>query len=155
MHVQNATLKELIQGERQFRVPIWQRQYAWRHPQHWQLWQDLLEQYGHFQADASADGAGHFLGSFVLSPVTPTASGAQTFLVIDGQQRLTTLMLVLCALRDVAAEQSPEAVNRFDKLYLINEFQTGDGHFRLQPTEEDSAALGRASCASPTMAHAT
>jgi alkylated DNA nucleotide flippase Atl1 len=141
MHVQNAALKELIQGERQFRVPIWQRQYAWRRPQHSQLWQDLLEQYEYFRAEKPSDGAGHFLGSFVLSPVTPTASGAQTFLVIDGQQRLTTLMLVLCALRDVAAEQSPEAVNRFDKLYLINEFQTGDGFFRLQPTEEDSISF--------------
>jgi alkylated DNA nucleotide flippase Atl1 len=137
MHVQNATLKQLIEGEKQFRVPIWQRQYTWREKQHEQLWHDLLEQYGLIQTGKAGEVAGHFLGSFVLSPVDPTASGVQSFHVIDGQQRLTTLMLVLCALRDLAAEETPKEIERFDKLYLINEFQEGDSHFRLQPTEED------------------
>ena len=139
MQVQNATLKGLVQGEKQFRVPIWQRQYTWGTPEHEQLWHDLVEQYDHM-AGGGAPIAGHFLGSFVLSPVDPTASGVQTFLVIDGQQRLTTLMLVLCALRDSAAEDDPQLVDRFDKLYLINEFQDGASRYRLQPTEEDRAA---------------
>ncbi|HEY5710058.1 MAG TPA: DUF262 domain-containing protein [Solirubrobacterales bacterium] len=141
MNVKNATLKALVQGEKQFRVPIWQRQYTWRGPQHEQLWHDLLEQYSHVASGTTSDLAGHFLGSFVLSPVDPTASGVQTFLVIDGQQRLTTLMLVLCALRDTAAEQDQQVVNRFDKLYLINEFQEGDEQFRLRPTEEDGTSF--------------
>lgn len=139
MQVQNATLKALVQGEKQFRVPIWQRQYTWGETEHQQLWHDLLEQY-----DALGSGtttiAGHFLGSFVLSPVDPTATGVQAFLVIDGQQRLTTLMLVLCALRDLAFDQHPDRAERFDKLYLINEFQDGPARLRLQPTEEDRAA---------------
>jgi len=141
MQVQNATLKKLIQGEKQFRVPIWQRQYTWREKQHNQLWHDLLEQYELVAGEHQAEVTGHFLGSFVLSPVDATASGVQTFHVIDGQQRLTTLMLVLCALRDIMAEEDDQAVNRFDKLYLVNEFQEGDAEFRLQPTEEDSAAF--------------
>ncbi len=141
MNVKNATLKALVQGEKQFRVPIWQRQYTWRGPQHEQLWHDLVEQYGFLGDGTAEDAAAHFLGSFVLSPVDPSASGVQTFLVIDGQQRLTTLMLVLCALRDFAAERKPEEVNRFDKLYLVNEFQQGDAYFRLQPTEEDRAGF--------------
>ncbi|MGV1048297.1 MAG: GmrSD restriction endonuclease domain-containing protein [Solirubrobacterales bacterium] len=141
MHVQNATLKDLIQGEKVFRVPIWQRQYTWRDKQHRQLWHDLMEQYKLSGLGDSPAVAGHFLGSFVLSPVDPTASGAQTFLVIDGQQRLTTLMLVLCALRDLAAEKVEAVSDRFNKLYLINEFQAGDAYFRLQPTEEDSASF--------------
>ena len=48
--------------------------------------------------------------SFVLSPKDPTASGVSYFLVIDGQQRLTTLMLLLCAIRDRAAADDPLAV---------------------------------------------
>ncbi len=140
MQVQNATLKGLVQGEKQFRVPIWQRQYTWGLPEHQQLWHDLVEQYDHMVGEGGATIAGHFLGSFVLSPVDPTASGVQTFLVIDGQQRLTTLMLVLCALRDSAAADEPQLVDRFDKLYLINEFQDGSSRYRLQPTEEDRAA---------------
>ncbi len=137
MYVQNATLKALVQGEKQFRVPIWQRQYTWREPQHVQLWHDLAEQYNQMGEGP----AGHFLGSFVLSPVDPNAAGLQTFLVIDGQQRLTTLMLVLCALRDTVADDDPQAMDRFGKLYLFNEFQEGSGRYRLQPTEEDRAAF--------------
>jgi alkylated DNA nucleotide flippase Atl1 len=137
VHVQNATLKALIQGEKQFRVPIWQRQYTWRRAQHQQLWSDVMGQYAVLRQGSAPGIAGHFLGSFVLSPVDPTASGVQTFLVIDGQQRLTTLMLVLCALRDLGAEEDGQAVERFDKLYLVNEFQQGDAHYRLQPTQED------------------
>jgi len=141
MQVQNATLKALVQGEKQFTVPIWQRQYTWRDAQHEQLWHDLSEQYDHLCAGEGGVAAGHFLGSFVLSPVDPTAAGVQTFLVIDGQQRLTTLMLVLCALRDLGAEQTASTVDRFNKLYLINEFQEGAARYRLQPTEEDRASL--------------
>ncbi len=140
MYVQNATLKALVQGEKQFRVPIWQRQYTWRVPQHKQLWHDLAEQYDHLVA-GEGTAAGHFLGSFVLSPVDPNAAGLQTFLVIDGQQRLTTLMLILCALRDTVADEDPQAVDRFGKLYLFNEFQHGPGRYRLQPTEEDRVAF--------------
>jgi alkylated DNA nucleotide flippase Atl1 len=139
MHVQNATLKALVQGEKQFRVPIWQRQYTWGVSQHEQMWHDLVKQYDALVGGHAAV-AGHFLGSFVLSPFDPTAAGVQTFLVIDGQQRLTTLTLILCALRDVAAETEPHLVDRFDKLYLINEFQQGPPRFRLQPTEEDRKA---------------
>jgi alkylated DNA nucleotide flippase Atl1 len=141
VQVQNATLQALVQGEKQFRVPIWQRQYAWGLPQHTQLWSDLVEQYDYMRAgETGAPAAGHFLGSFVLSPVDPRAAGVQTFLVIDGQQRLTTLMLILCALRDSLTDTA-QAADRLNKLYLINEYQDGPGHYRLQPTEGDRAAL--------------
>jgi alkylated DNA nucleotide flippase Atl1 len=50
-------------------------------------------------------------------------------------------MIVLCALRDVAADADPSIIDRFDKLYLFNEFQEGSGRYRLQPTEEDRAAF--------------
>jgi len=50
-------------------------------------------------------------------------------------------MLVLCALRDVAAADEPETKDRFDELYLINKFQQNAAHNRLLPTEEDRAAL--------------
>lgn len=90
--------------------------------------------------EIGAPAAGHFLGSFVLSPVDPRAAGVQTFLVIDGQQRLTTLMLVMCALRDFCTD-SEQAVDRLNKLYLINEYQEGAGFYRLEPTEGDRAAF--------------
>jgi hypothetical protein len=66
---------------------------------HDRLWADLVA-----QADALRDGTaspGHFIGSLVLAPAPTTiAGGVQRWLVVDGQQRLTTLLLALAALRD-------------------------------------------------------
>jgi hypothetical protein len=72
MRVSNTTFNGVIEGQKQFRIPIWQRQYTWRAGEHEQLWRDLLEQY-----DALANAAErstHFLGSFVLAPLDPMAS---------------------------------------------------------------------------------
>lgn len=142
MLVHTATLKAIVEGQKQFQVPIWQRQYTWRNAQHEQLWSDLTEQYRYLKS-GSAPASGHFLGSFVLSPKDPSASGVSYFLVIDGQQRLTTLMLLLCALRDWSAEEDPGAVERFDDFYLINKHQQGEERMRLLPTEEDRASYRR------------
>jgi uncharacterized protein with ParB-like and HNH nuclease domain len=142
VQVRTATLKSLVQGEKQFRVPIWQRQYTWRSVQHEQLWSDLVEQYRYLRS-GQPPASGHFLGSFVLSPKDPTASGVSYFLVIDGQQRLTTLMLLLCALRDRAAATDPQAVERYDEVYLINKFHQGEARLRLLPTAEDRQPFRR------------
>ncbi len=142
MQVRTATLKGLVQGEKQFQVPIWQRQYTWKGEQHEQLWHDLMEQYRFLGSEGAAT-SGHFLGSFVLSPKDPTASGVSYFLVIDGQQRLTTLMLLLCALRDRASTADAQAVARYDELYLINKFHEGEARLRILPTEEDRQVFRR------------
>ncbi|MBO9534351.1 MAG: DUF262 domain-containing protein [Solirubrobacteraceae bacterium] len=142
MQVQTATLKALVQGEKQFQVPIWQRQYTWKADQHGQLWHDLMEQYRLVTAGETSI-AGHFLGSFVLSPKDPMAAGVSHFLVIDGQQRLTTLMLLLCALRDKLAQSDPQAIEKYDEVYLINKFYSGDDHIRLLPTDEDRKPFRR------------
>src|SRR3954452_24575492 len=125
MQVQTATFKALVQGEKQFQVPIWQRQYTWKPEQHDQLWHDLIEQHRLVTPD-DTEISGHFPGSFVLSPKDPMAAAVSRFLVIDGKQRLTTLMLLLCALRDKLAGSDEHAVERYDETYLINKFHGGD-----------------------------
>src|SRR3954453_23341223 len=114
MQVQTASFKALVQGEKQFQVPIWQRQYTWKAEQHDQLWHDLMEQY-RLVTEGETEISGHFLGSFVLSPKDPMAAGVSRFLVIDGQQRLTTLMLLLCALRDKLVTSDERAIERYDE----------------------------------------
>ena len=86
---------------------------------------------------ASVSQSGHFLGSIVLSPVPSAASDVASYLIVDGQQRLTTLMLILAAIRDAAAKTDEQAIERYDELYLINKFQTGEARFRLLPTQAD------------------
>src|SRR5262249_7696857 len=54
-----------------------------------------------------------------------------------GQQRLTTLMLLLAAIRDAVAKTDQQAIERYDELYLINKFQQGEERFRLVPTQTD------------------
>jgi len=136
MQVRETNLKELVQGEKQFRVPLWQRQYTWKTGDHQLLWRDLMEQY--MQSDGpEKDRSSHFLGSIVLSPMPFAASGVASYLVIDGQQRLTTLMLILCAIRDAASIHDSGAIERYDELYLINKFKQGQARYRLVPTEED------------------
>ena len=112
MQVRETTLQELIGGPKQFRVPLFQRTYTWRATDHAQLWNDILSQYDDL-TQTTAEGVapaigGHFIGSFVLAPTASNAA-LPAFLVVDGQQRLTTLLLALCALREVAAATDPQA----------------------------------------------
>ncbi len=137
MQVRETNLKQLVQGEKQFRVPLWQRQYTWRIDDHRLLWRDILEQYTRAGDGAAGSASSHFLGSIVLSPVPSAASGIASYLIVDGQQRLTTLMLILSAIRDAAAKTDAQAVERYDELYLINKFQQGEARFRLVPTQAD------------------
>jgi uncharacterized protein with ParB-like and HNH nuclease domain len=129
MQVREINLKQLVQGEKQFRVPLWQRQYTWRIADHRLLWRDILEQYARAADGVVANQSGHFLGSVVLSPLPYAASDVASYLIVDGQQRLTTLMLLLCAIRDAAAKTDPRATERYDELYLINKFQQGEARF--------------------------
>lgn len=136
MQVRETNLKQLVQGEKQFRVPLWQRQYTWRLADHRLLWRDILEQYMRVP-DGITSQSGHFLGSIVLSPVPAAASDVASYLIVDGQQRLTTLMLLLAAIRDAAAKVDRQALERYNELYLINKFQPGEAYFRLAPTQDD------------------
>jgi uncharacterized protein with ParB-like and HNH nuclease domain/alkylated DNA nucleotide flippase Atl1 len=142
MQVGESSLKELIEGEKQFQVPLYQRQYAWASPQLSQLWEDILEQYDVVTPDergwVDPKAPTHFLGSLVLAP-SPLiqAHGVTPFLVIDGQQRLTTLLVAVCALRDHVAATDDRAVERFNERYLINKYGDGSSYYRLLPTQAD------------------
>ncbi|GAB1818025.1 DUF262 domain-containing protein [Herbidospora sp. RD11066] len=61
--------------------------------------------------------------------------------MVDGQQRLTTLMLALCALRDHLVPEDPGHRERINELHLINKFQSGDLRYRLLPTQADRDAF--------------
>jgi uncharacterized protein with ParB-like and HNH nuclease domain/alkylated DNA nucleotide flippase Atl1 len=146
MQVSESTLKELIEGEKQFQVPLYQRQYSWQAAELGQLWDDVLEQYDLVTPDEEGnldvDASNHFIGSTVLAPSPKiAAAGVTAFTVIDGQQRLTTLLIAMCALRDLAAETDRAAIERFNERYLINKYGKGLNHYRLLPTQIDRPAF--------------
>ncbi len=92
-------------------------------------------------ADDKADAPSHFLGSVVLAPGPDLAPNRSQWIVVDGQQRLTTLMLALCALRDHLIPEDPTCRDRINELHLINKFQSGDLRYRLLPTQADRDAF--------------
>lgn len=136
MRAHEVSFLDLVQGEKQFQVPLYQRTYAWKIKQLEQLWRDLVDQ---AEALASPTGrSGHFIGSIVLAPSPSlSAGGVQRWLVVDGQQRLTTLMLALTAIKDHVRESEPAVADRIQRQYLVNEFRAGDEHLRLLPTQAD------------------
>ncbi|GGK65687.1 hypothetical protein Ppa06_21890 [Planomonospora parontospora subsp. parontospora] len=140
MKANETTLRRLIQGEQQLLVPLYQRTYTWEREQLMQLWADVLTQVD-VLAEGRRDAPSHFLGSVVLAPGPDLAPNRSQWIVVDGQQRLTTLMLALCAVRDHLVAEDPGAVERINELHLTNRFQHGEMRYRLLPTQRDRAAF--------------
>ncbi|WQZ45205.1 DUF262 and DUF1524 domain-containing protein [Helicobacter pylori] len=111
-------------------IPIYQRLYSWEKEQYKQLWDDIIKIGGNDKMD------GHFIGSilYVLDGITHSNNA---LLIIDGQQRLTTITLLLTALRDHWSDKRKEIENH----YLINSDEKGDKKFRLILSESDKDTL--------------
>ncbi|MEU2625897.1 DUF262 domain-containing protein [Kitasatospora sp. NPDC007106] len=149
MRAQEITFFKLVQGEKQFQVPLYQRTYSWGRVNLQRLWDDVCE-----LVDQQRNGeapAPHFLGSVVLAPGHIQAGGVQRWLVVDGQQRLTTLMLACTALRDHLKDRGDaRGADRVHRQFLTNEFHEGLDHYRLLPTQADRSAFKACLEATPT-----
>ncbi len=111
-------------------IPIYQRVYSWEKEQCKELWDDIIKIGGDDKMD------GHFIGSilYVLDGITHSDN---TLLIIDGQQRLTTITLLLTALRDHWSDKRKEIEDH----YLINSDKDGDKKFRLILSDSDKDTL--------------
>lgn len=134
----NGTLAGVLEGKKQYQVPLYQRVYSWRRKHLDQLWSDTAELARALQSDPKAS---HFIGSLVLASSPDFgAVGINKFLVVDGQQRLTTLTLLLAALRDHLIETGDsERARGLDTQYLINVFDAGKP-LKVIPTRADRSA---------------
>src|ERR1700687_1965947 len=143
MKAGETTLNELIvRGDRQYLVPLYQRPYTWTEKDWKQLWADLLEQYSLLKrgADHSRQSA-HFFGSFVLAPFNISARSAPSFLIVDGQQRLTTVFLLLAALRDTAAPGDANEYGRYQSVLINERARRDEDRPRLVPTQSDRSSV--------------
>lgn len=124
-------------GTFQFVVPVYQRMYSWDIKHCQQLLEDILKA-GKNQVHA------HFIGSIVY--VADGVYGANnSLLVIDGQQRLTTITLLLIALRDFLGEEK-EILEKFSSRkihnrYLVNRDEVGEKQYKLLLSENDKDTL--------------
>lgn len=135
-----AVLRKVLEGENQYLVPLYQRPYQWSSTQWQTLWDDVLELVEDRQQNPKST---HFMGSLVLVPVdgAQSAVGTSRFLVVDGQQRLTTLTLLLAAIRDFRNDQDGgHGGERIHNSYLTNQYESADLHIKLVPTQQDRDA---------------
>lgn len=87
-------------------------------------------------------GRQHFIGSVVMHPTNTVPTGVSKYAVIDGQQRLTTLFILLIALRDTARAAGNERLaERITDNYLANKYAPAHERYKLLPTQADRAAF--------------
>ncbi|WP_231192577.1 DUF262 and DUF1524 domain-containing protein [Helicobacter pylori] len=135
-----TTLLKFIEDNQnnQLVIPIYQRLYSWEKEQCKQLWDDIIKIGGDDKID------GHFIGS-ILYVIHDAKHSDNALLIIDGQQRLTTITLLLTALRDHLNDED-EFLKEFScqniqKHYLINSDKDGDKKFRLILSDSDKDTL--------------
>lgn len=136
MEARETTFDTLLNGRVQYRVPLFQRQYAWQRAQREQLWSDIVDLYEERRGGAA--NAQHFMGSIVTAPEQLGPNRPATHTLIDGQQRMSTLSVLLAALRDHLAETDGASAERIDGLYLRNQYpQEPSDEFKVLPTQRD------------------
>ncbi|GAA8350954.1 DUF262 and DUF1524 domain-containing protein [Helicobacter pylori] len=141
MDAEATTLLEFFKQTQtnQFVIPIYQRLYSWEKEQCKQLWDDIIKTGGNDQIE------GHFIGSIVFVHDGTYSTSHNELLIIDGQQRLTTITLLFIALRDRLNDED-EFLEKFScqkiqNRYLINRDEKGDKKFKLFLSEPDRDTL--------------
>ena len=129
-------LNDYIQpNKKQYCIPVFQRDYAWTSEQCEKLFEDIVLA---FKKDRE-----HFCGSFVYAPL-PTRKHIDRYIIIDGQQRFTTLYILIKALADSATDESDKA--ELEK-YLYNEDKFNryglddKSKLKLKPVKTDNDQL--------------
>lgn len=142
------TPDDLFRPQRRYIIPLFQRGYVWNEAEQWApLWRDMVVQARKVEtADEAGSHAGtlrrHFLGAIVLEPKPTWVRHVADHAVVDGQQRLTTLQIILVAFRDVVATSADADLLRDLNLLTFNEGQwpSEEEQFKLWPTNVGRAA---------------
>jgi len=139
MKATSANFLTVIKGPKQFVIPIYQRTYSWQIPHCNKLLNDILR----ISQDPSVPG--HFIGSVVyFQESIHTVSDVPKLLVIDGQQRLTTISLLIAALAEFVKENKVDIDTNYTKLqnyYLLNAEEDSELRYKLLLTRHDKDTL--------------
>ncbi len=144
MKATEAKLIEFLKKSPQFVIPIYQRTYSWTEAECRQLWDDVV------RSGQDDKVIAHFIGSIVyVEKGLSTVTAHEPLLVIDGQQRLTTLTLLLAALArtlDGLEDGKREPIDGFSarklrNYYLLNPEEEGERHYKLLLSQTDKDSL--------------
>jgi uncharacterized protein with ParB-like and HNH nuclease domain/predicted transport protein len=135
MNAFKSSIYKYLSGTCQYLIPLYQRTYSWEREQCARLWSDIINLH-------STHREGHFVGSIVRID-EDSAAGSTLAMIIDGQQRLTTLTLLLVALRDYAKANTDCDVNpnKITDTLLLNQYETGNAKYKLLLTQSDRDVL--------------
>ena len=138
MEANKRKFAELVGGSVQFIIPVFQRDYNWAEEQCEQLWDDVERIGRRGEGD-------HFFGPVVYISTKGHSAAFTRWLLIDGQQRMTTVSLLMAALRDHLKEHSSSDVNthavKIQHDFLINTFESKDQRRKLVLRERDDQTL--------------
>lgn len=132
MQAKETKLQDIIEGTKQYVIPLFQRTYSWTNKEWDILWKDLLE------LCEAENPRTHFIGSIVNMPTVSVPEGVAKFLLIDGQQRLTTIFILLILLRNKAREmQKQDFAEEINNTLLVNPYKKDNDFYKLMPTQVD------------------
>ena len=139
MKATEIKLLDFLRKAPQFVIPIYQRTYSWTEKECQQLWEDIL------RAGSDDDISAHFIGSVVyvekgLFAIAPLSQ----LLLIDGQQRLTTISLLIEALARAIGEGEPFegfSPQKLRNYYLLNREEEGEKRFKLILSQTDKSSM--------------
>ena len=139
MKATESKLLDFLKKSPQFRIPIYQRTYSWTINECEQLWNDILK------TGKSASTSAHFINSIVyIEEGLYQVSSQSPLLVIDGQQRLTTVFLIIEALaRHIDNTEPVEgfSTRKLRNYYLLNPEEEKERHYKLLLTQTDESSL--------------
>ncbi|QIB91200.1 DUF262 and DUF1524 domain-containing protein [Methanosarcina mazei] len=144
MKATEAKLLDFLRKSPQFVIPIYQRTYSWTEKECRQLWDDIL------RTGSNDDISAHFVGSIVyIEKGIYQVSSQSPLLVIDGQQRLTTVTLLIAALAralEQLDEEKREPLDGFSprklrNYYLLNPEEEGEKYYKLILSQTDKDSL--------------
>ena len=139
MKATEARFLEFLKKSPQFVIPIYQRTYSWGERECLQLWEDILRTGRNDQVSA------HFVGSIVyVEKGLYSVTSQSPLLVIDGQQRLTTVSLLIEALSRSLGDSEPLegfSAKKLRNYYLLNPLEDGEGKYKLLLSQTDKTSL--------------
>ena len=136
MDARAKTVREILHSGDQYLIPFFQRFYSWD-KKHWKRILDDLDALVEMRRDA-----GHFLGPLVCTPTEHVPGEVTPYQLIDGQQRLTTLTLMLCALRELSREEGlNDLAEEIEEDYLVHKRRKGLQRYKIVPRIGDREAL--------------
>lgn len=140
MHGEAKLLLKFLDGsDNRYIIPVYQRNYDWKPKQCEQLFNDLVQ-------IIKKDRKTHFFGSIVTS--SANKGGKSDYLVIDGQQRITTISILFTAMVNLMKSgtiisDDKKLAEKIEKKFLVDEYQTEDRKLRLKPIKDDCISFDK------------